>query len=333
MVGVEEGALISKESLEVLIPTVRKEGSEIWITFNPDQETDEVYKRYVMAPASNVISVEMNYYDNPWFPDTLREEMESTRERSLDDYNWTWLGKPRRMLEGAVYASELRLADSQKRIGKVPYDPQFGVHVFCDLGWADMTALWFVQKRTFETAYISYYENQFKSWDHYIKFIQDKGYIIDTIWLPHDAKAKSLGTGKSIQELTIAKGFKTRIVPNLRLHDGLNAARTVFLNAYFDENECAQGLHALRYYRYEQDPVTKLFSKDPKHDQNSHGADGFRYSAVGIRAPKVSGPGSFFQKRVRDEVADVEVDEDFEMTGLKGQLRQLGRTATGWMGR
>lgn len=285
----EEAQNITKSSWETLIPTVRKDGSEIWVTFNPELDTDETYKRFVTGAPQNSLVVKVNYDSNPWFPDVLRQEMQDLKARDEDAYLTVWEGHCRQTLEGAIYAKELREATTNNRIMRVPYSPTFPVSVFSDLGWADNTSLWFVQKIGFEYRIIRAYQNRQQAWNHYLQYIQSCGYVIDTIWLPHDARAKSLGTGISIEEMTRKAGFRAMIVPSLSVQDGINAARTIFPVAYFDQEGCADGLQALRRYRYDVDPATQQFSRRPLHDDSSHFADAFRYFAVGMteKPPKV----------------------------------------------
>jgi phage terminase large subunit len=147
--------------------------------------------------------------------------------------------------------------------------------------------MWFVQKVGFDLHVIDSYQNRQNAWSHYLGILQQKAYFYDRIWLPHDAKAKSLQTGKSIEEMT-DKAFprKVQIVPKLSLEDGINALRTTFSRMYFDATKCADGLQALRHYRYEVDPDTGQFSKKPLHDEHSHYSDGLRYCAVGLTETK-----------------------------------------------
>lgn len=290
----EEAHNISKTSWNVLIPTIRKAGSQIIVSFNPDLETDETYVRFVknkdelIANNPGSIVQELNWRDNPWFTEEMRSEMEYLKSTDFDSYLNVWEGQCRQVLEGAVYADELRVAINSGRLTKVPYDETCPVSTFWDLGWADMTSIWFAQKVGMETRIIDFYTNHKQPLNHYLSILQGRGYIYDTLWLPHDAKAKQLGTGKSIQEQCNAKGFRTRIVPKLSLVDGINAARTVFPNCYFDKEKCAEGLKSLRHYRYEvvESPDGKTFSREPVHDQHSHAADGFRYLAVALKTPK-----------------------------------------------
>jgi len=112
-----------------------------------------------------------------------------------------------------------------------------------------------------------------------------RGYVYDTMWLPHDAQAKSLGTGRSIEELARAAGRRVRIVPRLIVADGINAVRTLFPTMWFDREKCADGLQALRYYRYDVDPSTGQFSRNPLHE-SSDGPDALRYVPVAGQAAR-----------------------------------------------
>lgn len=287
----EEADAVSKGSWDILIPTIRKQGSEIWVTFNPKLESDETYQRFVKNPPANCISVKTTWADNPWFPETLKTEMLDLKARDYDAFRHVWEGECRVMLDGAVYAHELRDARETKRICKVPYDHTKPVSTFWDLGWADNTSIWFAQIVGFETRIIDFYQNRQRPLDHYLGELQRRGYIYDTLWLPHDAKAHQYGTGRTIEELTRSKGFRTQIVPRVSLTDGINAGRTIFPNCFFDENKCADGLQALMHYKYELvgEGEEGKFAAKPAHDHNSHAADAFRYLALALRSPKSRG--------------------------------------------
>jgi phage terminase large subunit len=281
---VEEAQTVSRNSWNVLIPTIRKEGSEIWITFNPELETDETYQRFVVKPPANAVVQKINWSDNPWFPETLRIEKESLRERDLQAYNQVWEGMCRQTVDGAIFATEMQRAEADGRITRVPYDPIKPVHAIWDLGWSDQTAIWFLQFVGMETRLISYLEDSQKTVNHYLQELQKKGYVYDTLWLPHDAENKTLaGNGRTIEELVKTAGYKTQILPKVPVVDSINAARTLFPNMWFDRENCADGLTCLRHYRYDVDPDTGMFSRNPRHDQYSHGADAFRYIALMLR--------------------------------------------------
>lgn len=283
IVWVEEAHMVSSFSWDKLIPTIRKDGSEIWVSFNPELETDETYQRFVVNPPTESVVEKINWRDNPWFPEVLRQEKDDLKVRDIDAYLNVWEGNCRQTLEGAVYANEMRQAQEQERICRVPYDASKPVSVFCDLGWADHTSLWFVQRIGLEYRVLRAVQDRQKPWPFYLNLIQSFNYIIEGIWLPHDAQATQLGTGKSIEEITRASGMPVRIVPRLSVEDGINALRTVFPQVWWDEKQCDEGLQALRRYRYEVDKVTGQFSKNPLHDDASHFADAARYFAVGMR--------------------------------------------------
>lgn len=282
---VEEAHAVSKGSWDVLIPTIRKEGSEIWISFNPELEDDETYKRFVLHPPKDSFSIKVGFEDNPWFPDVLRREMEELKTRDFDSYLHVWCGHCRQMLDGAIYADELRAAKEQGRITSVPVDQAKPVDVFFDLGWADCTSIWFVQTVGKEIRTVDFYQNQLQKLQHYIQVMQNKGYVYGHIHLPHDATHGQL-SGKNVEQTVRGLGFKVKIVDKLRIEQGIQAARTLFPSLWFDEGRCSDGLTALRKYRYDVDPNTGAFSKSPLHDENSHAADAFRYLAVGYSPPR-----------------------------------------------
>ena len=284
---VEEAQTVSKTSWNVLIPTIRKEKSEIWVTFNPELETDDTFQRFVVHSPKDCVIEKINWSDNPWFPDTLRLEKDDLKERDIEAYNTVWEGICRQTVDGAVFAKEMQSAELEGRIMKVPYDPSKPVHAVFDLGWADATAIWFIQFIGMEIHLIRYLEDTQRTISHYLSVMQTFGYVYDTLWLPHDAQNKTLASnGRSIEEIVRAAGYKVQITAKVPVSDSINAARTVFPKCYFDREDCADGLQCLRHYRYDVDPDTKMFSKSPLHDQYSHGADAFRYIGLVVNEPR-----------------------------------------------
>jgi phage terminase large subunit len=284
---VEEAQSVSARSWDVLIPTIRKENSEIWVSFNPELTTDNTYQRFIVNSPNNAVVQKINWSDNPWFPETLRLEKDALKSRDLEAYNTVWEGICRVTVDGAIFAKEMQLAELEERITKVNYDPMKPVHAVFDLGWSDATAVWFVQFIGMETRLIRYFETSQETISSILAKMQTFGYIYDTLWLPHDAENKTLAAaGRSIEEIVRASGYKTRIIPRTPVLDSINAARTIFRNCWFDRDNCVDGLQCLRHYRYEVDPDTKQFSRNPLHDQYSHGADAFRMLGLMIQEPK-----------------------------------------------
>jgi len=288
---VEEAQTVSSRSWDVLVPTIRKEGSEIWISFNPELESDATYQRFILHKPENALIQKINWSDNPWFPETLNMERLTLKSRDPEAYNTVWEGLCRQTVDGAVFAREMQMAELEERITKVRYDPTKPVHAVFDLGWADSTSIWFVQFIAQEIRFIRYIEDSQQTMSYYLALMQTFGYVYDTLWLPHDAQNKTLAAqGRTIEEIVRNSGFKTKIIPRTSIVDSINASRTMFRNCFFDRDNCYDGLQCLRHYKYEVDPETKAFSKNPLHDQYSHGADAFRMVALGVQETRPRRP-------------------------------------------
>lgn len=275
----EEANTISKKSWDVLIPTIRKDGSEIWLTFNPELDTDETYVRFVQNPPVDSEVVFINWSDNPWFPETLDKERIALRARDPDAYENIWEGKCRSAVEGAIYSRELADSFAGKRIRPVPHDPILKVHTVWDLGWNDSMAIGLVQRSSSEIRFIGYIEGQQRTLADYVQELSQLKYQWATDWIPHDGQAKDYKSGKSAEEVLRALGRNPRIVEKLDIEAGIKAARLVFPRVYFDESKCQRLLHCLKRYRRTINQNTNE-PGPPLHDENSHGADMFRYMAV-----------------------------------------------------
>lgn len=298
--AVFEATFVSEYSWDTLEPTVRRDpphgpfgmGSEIWVEFNPDYEKDFTYLKWVIDPPPGTIVVEMNFKDNPWFPEILRRQMEEMRKKDYDKYLNIWEGKVRRVLSGAIYAKEIEAALTEGRISpKILVDRQKPVDLGVDLGRSDMTSIWFFQQIGMEHNAVDYYGNFGYAWEHYLKHIQERRYIIRRIYLPHDAHSEHLAATKSIERQTrdVYPGEEQVIIvprtPNVT--NDINAVRSLFPRMQFNEKTCADGLTALSHYRYEVDPETKEVSLKPLHDWASHPADALRTYVMGLRSDAV----------------------------------------------
>lgn len=310
----EEGRNTSKTSLDKLGPTIRGrheddpnglggpfgKGPEIWISFNPELDGDEVYKRFVLqkdkfAPEYVInakgekeryaIVQKINWSDNKWFPEDQRIEMELARANDNDTWLHVWEGNTKQVLEGAIYANEIKKVLLDERRGKVPYNINKPVHTFWDLGHSDKTAIWFVQHAGVEFNIINYYENRLQKMPFYIKILQDMKYNYGTMYLPHDGDDETLSNITPKKQLTDI-GFRVKIInrPSRKML-GINAARTVFDLCNFDEELTADGWQCLCNYAYKVDEETKQFSKEPDHDTPwSHGADGWQTFALSLKS-------------------------------------------------
>jgi phage terminase large subunit len=276
---VEEAHGVSSRSWQVLTPTIRKPNSEIWISFNPELDTDPVWVRYVENPPDDCISVEVNYSDNPWFPEVLEKERLHCLESNPEDYEWIWEGKCKPAVDGAIYATEIGKAQSSGQICNVPYDPLLKVHAVFDLGWNDSMAIILVQKVRSELRVIEYIEDDHKTLDYYSSMLRNKNLNWGKLFLPHDGGTRDFKTGKSSQEIMQKMGWSVEIVPQIGLENGIKAARMAFGQVYFNKASTDRLINCLKRYRRQINAQT-MEPGAPLHDEYSHGADVFRYMCV-----------------------------------------------------
>jgi phage terminase large subunit len=187
---------------------------------------------------------------------------------------------PNAAVMGTYYSDILAKMEGEERMGHFPADPHEMVHVSADLGFSDSTAFWFWQVDEQGPILIDYYEDDGKPLEHYFRMLEDKGYEYADIWLPHDAKAKSLQTGRSTIEQFIHRGFPCKPVPKLAVQHGIDAARLILPACRFDRERCHAGIEALRAYRRQWNEKTQQFANTPLHDWASNGSDAFRYFAL-----------------------------------------------------
>ena len=283
---VEEASVVSRRSLTILLPTIRKPGSEIWLTFNPDLETDPVYQDFIIDPPPGAFVCKTSYHDNNWLSAESRNKIERLKAKDPDAYHHVYEGGTRSTVEGAIYKAEIQAAEKSGRIMAVPLDPMKPVDTFWDLGYADRVSIWAAQRSPFEIRILRYFEGDHQAIDYYLREMQQWGYIIGTCYLPWDGGTKSLGTGKSIEEIMRAKGFKTQVLRQMSIADGINAVRTMFPQLYFDSKLCADGLQYLRRYQWGPTTALGVARREPLHDDASHPADALRTLAVGIKEPE-----------------------------------------------
>lgn len=186
-------------------------------------------------------------------------------------------------IQGAYYAHQLMAADDEGRIGNVPYEPTVRVHTAWDLGISDAMTIWFFQVIGQEIRFIDYYESSGEGLAFYAKILQNKPYIYENHYAPHDIQVRELGTGKSRLEVARGLGINFTVAPGLTIEDGIEAARNMLPRCWFDTKKCENGLSALRSYHKEWDEKNQVFKRRPHHDWASHGADAFRMFAVSYR--------------------------------------------------
>ena len=289
----EEGQGISKRSWDILIPTIRKESSEIWISMNPELDSDDTYVRFIENQPEDSFVVQVNYTDNPWFSPVLEQErLHALASMSSDDYANIWEGRCRRAAAGAIYAGEIETAVAEGRIRNLPHDPMHVVHCVWDLGWNDSMTIIMVQKIASELRVVNYIEDSHKTLDWYVAQMDKMPYRFGQDWLPHDGEHKDFKTGKSAKEILEALGRKeVKITPNVSVEEGIRTARMTFPRVYFDQEKTARLLNCLKRYRRSINKQT-MEPGAPLHDEFSHGADAYRY--LGLVADQMVNPADAY---------------------------------------
>jgi phage terminase large subunit len=186
-------------------------------------------------------------------------------------------------IPGAYFAKQIGQAYEEGRVGEFPVDTNIAVDLVADLGFTDSCSWWAWQTTSDGYRVIEFYEADSQPIQHYIDWVKSRPYKVNNVYLPHDARAKSLQTGKSIIEQFLANGIRPQLVPEMSLQDGIEAARLVLPHCHFDEGKTYEGLEHLRAYMREWDERTQTFRSRPKHDQHSHASDSFRYLSLATK--------------------------------------------------
>lgn len=284
---VEEAQTFSQTSLDLLRPTLRRDGSELWFSWNPRYKTDPVDKFFRKSPPENAISVMVNWRDNPWFPTVLREEMEHDFSIDPDKAEHIWNGGYGSS-QGAILARWVSMAEREGRINNdVAYDPLGSpIEVSSDLGFRDTASWWYWQRKPGGYALLKYQGASGWDADDWIPEIRKTLLAIGPIklgkiWLPHDARAKTFQSKHTSIEKFLAAfgpGF-VDIVPQSKKLDQISAAREVIQRCEFHKDDCEDGLDGLRAWEFDWNDETNVFSREPLHNWASHPADGFAYGS------------------------------------------------------
>ena len=187
---------------------------------------------------------------------------------------------------GAYWGKELGQIEAAGQINnKIEIDRSLPIHTSWDLGIDDPCAIWVFQVGNGRINICDFYESSGHGLSHYTDWLADKGYRGGIDWVPHDARARDIGSGRTRVETLLALGRKPRVVPSQSLMDGVNSARLTIPICHFHEGNCAKGLEALRSYKAEWSEELRTFKKSPAHDWASHASDSFRYLSLAWRQP------------------------------------------------
>lgn len=286
IVWIEEAQSVSADSINTLVPTIRKAGSRLIWTFNRLTENDPVWELIVKKADDRTFVQKINSDAiESLLSKEIIEEREKMRLDNPEMFEHVWLGEPMTSKTGSVFGKQLAQARSDGRITKVPYDASTGVYTAWDLGIGDSTVIWFFQTVGNEIHFIDHYEGSNEDLGHYISYIQNKPYQYTTHFLPHDSKARELQTG-----MTRVEFFNNHGIYNIEVLRPTNfslgqddidlVARPKFSLCWFDEEKCQRGLECLRAYHYEYDNKNKLLRNKPEHDWSSHSSSAFIYALM-----------------------------------------------------
>ena len=319
---VEEAQTLSDVSLRLLRPTIRNEGSELWFSWNPRHDTDAVdqFLRGARKPKDAIV-VEVNWNDNPWFPDVLKQEKNGDYAADPEMAEHVWGGGYEIISEGSYYARAIIDAERDGRVGFFPHNPSAPVKTAWDIGVDDYTAVWFIQDDGLHATVIDYYEASGEGADDVVsicmpevfrrppneaKFadwsLQDAleglqrpvPYKYSTSYFPHDVKAREWGGGaRSRVESLVAYGV-TNIAKGVatKPSDRIQAVRRILPIVKFHKSPRVElGLKRLRRYRRKWNDALQTYTA-PEHDENSHGADAFGEYAIncGLYPPAAPKP-------------------------------------------
>lgn len=284
---VEEAQTVSHRSLNLLRPTIRKPGSELWFSWNPRFDTDAVDEmlRGAETPTGSIV-VRANWNDNPWFPAELEQERLDCMRQQPEQYDHIWEGGYATVAEGAYFARHIAEARSEGRITQLAKDPLLSLRAYWDIGVRDATAIWIVQQKGEQIKFIDHYEAVGQDLATHLEWLRSSGYANAECVLPHDgAKLDAVSATKFEDHIRSAE-FSVRTVPNQGKGAAMKrveAARRLFGQMHFDETRCAKGLKAIGWYHEKKNDGG--YGVGPDHDWSSHSADAFGLAAIDYRAP------------------------------------------------
>lgn len=284
---IEEAQSLTKNSWTILTPTIRKDGSEIWLTWNPQLDTDETYQRFVVNAPPDTISEVMNWRDNPFFPKVLDDErLHCQRTEKEEEYLHIWEGQLRTAIAGAIYSDEVAKMIREGRYAPCPYDPRLKVHTVWDLGYNDKMAIGLVQRARSEIRFIHYLEGSYKKTSEWATELNKLDYNWGFDWLPHDGFNEDR-RGDSDEKILKAHGRKVKpkheILTHVSVEAGIRQCRQMLSQTIM--NRGGIGIDRLMEVvkRYVRHVPTKTGEPGaPVKNEYTHGADMLRYTALAV---------------------------------------------------
>lgn len=301
---IEEAHTLSERSLTLLRPTIRKEGSQIWASWNPRRKTDAVDAFLRANPPEGSIVVRANWNDNPFFPATLEDERRHDLKHYPDRYPNVWDGEYAAAVEGAYFAPHLAAAKREGRIGPVARDPLLPVRFYCDIGGtsgrSDAFAGWVVQFAGLQVRVLDYYEAVGQEFGEHVAWLRKRGWDGAEVVLPHDGLKHDTVVRVTPESFFRDAGFRVRSMPNMGAGAAsarIEAVRRLFPSIWFNEATTEPGREALGFYHEKKDDARNV-GLGPEHDWSSHGSDAFGLMATDHQPPKRSQPINYSSRGI-----------------------------------
>ena len=307
---IEEAQTISQHSWDLLRPTMRAEGSEIWVAWNPRFETDPIDK-FFRGPGcpEDAIVVNINHVDNPWFPEVLKREMAEDFKHRPEEAEHIWNGGYVTITEGAYYARQIVDLENEGRLWTGQFDARLPVYTSWDIGVRDKTAVWFWQATMKHVTIVDFYEtdgdgieqivrqalpelnpNLDEAADACLHLDRRVPFDYGRHYLPHDVGNREWGAGGR-SRYEILQGFGVKPIHAgiaIKPASRIAAVRALLPLAKFVPNDRVRfGVKRLMQYRRRFNEVLQTYT-DPLHDDASHAADAFGEYA--LHCPLVSLP-------------------------------------------
>ncbi len=292
LLWVDEAEPVSETAWHKAINTVREEGSEVWVTWNPERKKSATHKRFRLDPPAESRIIQLNWRDNPWFPVNLDKKRIEDKEKRPDQYEHIWEGDFVTTVEGAYFAKCLAEAKIHNRIGMVSKDPLMTIRAFWDIGGtgakADACAIWIAQFIGQAVRVLDYYEAVGQPLAVHVEWLRERGWGKALCVLPHDGSTNDKVYDVSYESALKQAGFEVTVVPNQGRGAAkmrIEAARRLFPSIWFNETTTEAGRDALGWYHEKKSDDDREIGLGPEHDWSSHGADAFGLMCVAYQPP------------------------------------------------
>lgn len=298
----DEAEPITDATWDIVIPTLRQEDSELWVTWNPARKSSATDRRFRQTKDPRMKVVEMNWRDNPMFPAILERQRQKWLRDNPDSYEHVWEGAYATAVKGAYFTKQITKMKADGRYGPVPHDPLMKRRLFVDIGGtgrnADAFTMWGAQFVGLQVRVLNYYEAVGQDVSYHLDWMRRHGYEKGNteIFLPHDGATHDKVFSVSYQSALESAGYSVTVVPNQgrgAAISRINAARRMFPAVWMNkepekvivdvdgntEPTTGTGLEALSWYHEKWDDERDV-GLGPEHDWASHGSDAFGLMAV-----------------------------------------------------